>query len=106
MLVAAAAPCVGRDGDGLEVQLRHVRVYVQSEGAGAARLHAATLTPYNVSILSLVTNTITIRTWGLICRARAVRILLRFSSFSKSFSTSSCDTELEAMVSAGMESCL
>ena len=27
--------CAGRDGEGLEVQLWHVRVYVQNEGAGA-----------------------------------------------------------------------
>ena len=30
--------CVGRDGDGLEVQLWHVRVYVQNEGQGKRRL--------------------------------------------------------------------
>ena len=30
--------CAGRDGEGLEVQLRHVRVYVQNEGQGKRRL--------------------------------------------------------------------
>ena len=30
--------CAGRDGEGLEVQLWHVRVYVQNEGQGKRRL--------------------------------------------------------------------
>ena len=30
--------CAGRDGEGLEVMLRHVRVYVQNEGQGKRRL--------------------------------------------------------------------